>query len=487
MVAHDPGPWWEDACGASALTYPSIATFVIDTASATDLTPRVARCCRGPPPPPRPRPRLRPAANEAIEAIEGAAFFLLCHDDVVLDPGAVQAMVEEAFRSNAGIVGPKIVDWNDPDVLVQVGMGADKFGVPSPLVDRGELDQEQHDAVRDVFFVPGGAMLVRADLFETLRGLDPAIDFLGEDLDLCWRAHTVGARVLVAPGARVAHREALDERRDTADRRRLTYEHRLRTMLTNYGRFHRLRVVPQALVLAVVEAISSLVLGRVRHARDVVGAWTTNLGQLGDIRARRKQVAAARIVKDAEVRGLQVRGSASVSAFFRGQFGANDDRLAGMAGAGRDLANSLRAPTARLSLAAWIVVLLVLVVGSRDLLTAPIPAIGELVPFSSSPSTCSGSGSAYHSAGLGSDAAGRPLRVPGTAGLVFFGAMGQLRRVWCSACCRSGCSACGGWPAPSDPVGPGSWRCAHAAVPWREQHRRCPLERTGAPRSRPGS
>ena len=34
-------------------------------------------------------------------------------------------------------------------------MGADKTGAPSPYVERGELDQEQHDAVRDVFYVPG--------------------------------------------------------------------------------------------------------------------------------------------------------------------------------------------------------------------------------------------------------------------------------------------------------------------------------------------
>src|SRR5262249_45384637 len=139
--------------------------------------------------------------------------------------------------------------------LVQVGLGADKFGAPSPLIDRGELDQEQHDSVRDVFFVPGGAVLVRADLFTTLDGFDPGIDFLGEDLDLCWRARVAGARVLVAPPATVAHRMAPDERRDTSDRRRLVLRHRLRTMLTCYGRAHRLRVVPQALVLAVLETL----------------------------------------------------------------------------------------------------------------------------------------------------------------------------------------------------------------------------------------
>ena len=79
----------------------------------------------------------------------------------------------------------------------------------SHYVERGELDQEQHDAVRDVFYVPGAVTLVRADLFAALGGFDRSMTVHGEDLDLCWRAHVAGARVVVAPAARVAHLEAL--------------------------------------------------------------------------------------------------------------------------------------------------------------------------------------------------------------------------------------------------------------------------------------
>ena len=47
------------------------------------------------------------AANEALHAVEGATFLLVCHDDVVPDARRVRALVEEAYRSNAGIVGPE--------------------------------------------------------------------------------------------------------------------------------------------------------------------------------------------------------------------------------------------------------------------------------------------------------------------------------------------------------------------------------------------
>ena len=59
--------------------------------------------------------------------------------------------------------------------------------------------------MRDVFFIPGAVTLVRADLFEALGGYDPAITYHGDDLELCWSAHVAGARVIVAPGARVTN------------------------------------------------------------------------------------------------------------------------------------------------------------------------------------------------------------------------------------------------------------------------------------------
>ena len=136
-----------------------------------------------------------------MPAVEGATFLLFCHDDVVLGPDAVGIMVEEAYRSNAGIVGPKLVDYDHPDILLEVGMAVDHYGVPFSGIEPGEVDQEQHDAVRDVFYVSDAAMLVRADLFHELGGFDPATFPGSDDLDLCWRARLAGARVLVAPDA----------------------------------------------------------------------------------------------------------------------------------------------------------------------------------------------------------------------------------------------------------------------------------------------
>ena len=140
-------------------------------------------------------PGYGPAVNEVLRLVEGDnGFFLLCHDDIAPAADAVRTMVTELYRSNAGMVGPKLVEWDEPRRLQHVGLGLDRFGEVDPIVEPGEVDQEQHDAVRDVFVLPSACVLVRADLLRELRGFDPAVSFHGDDVDLCWRAHLHGAR-----------------------------------------------------------------------------------------------------------------------------------------------------------------------------------------------------------------------------------------------------------------------------------------------------
>ena len=172
------------------------------------------------------RPRVNPGfgavANEVLRLVEGEnGLFLICHDDIAMDPDALRLMVEELYRSNAGAVGPKLVDWVDPDVLQSVGMGMDRFGEIDHSIELGEVDQEQHDGVRDVFVCRARACSIRADLFRELGGFDETLSFHGEDVELCWRIHHSGARVVVAPSARVRHREELQRRRPDLNHVRL--------------------------------------------------------------------------------------------------------------------------------------------------------------------------------------------------------------------------------------------------------------------------
>lgn len=429
MVAHDPGWWFEETLRSIAdQQYPQVSVLVIDTASSDGqgLRERVAAIL--------PEAHLRRleenpgfarAANESLTAVQGAAFHLLCHDDVRLEPDCIGVLVEEAFRSNAGVVGPKLVDWADPSRLLSVGMASDRLGQPSPYVERGDLDQEQFDSVRDVLYVQGAVTLIRSDLFEAMGGYDPAITFHGDDLDLGWRAHLAGARVVVAPEARVGHLEALGERRPIDDRRRLQTRHRIRTRLVSTTFATRVRTTPVAALYALLEILQAVLFGRFRHARDISSAWLWNLTHAGSTREFRRQVSAHRRVDDSEVRALQRRGNVRLAAFLRAQTGRSEGD-----GNNWDFISNLRATRGTLTVTAWILIGVYLLVSTRELLLSGIPAIGGMPEMLGVGDLFSRWTSGYQTTGLGSTApTPTAFGLFAVLGSVLLGAVGLLRQI----------------------------------------------------------
>ncbi|MGH9094454.1 MAG: glycosyltransferase family 2 protein, partial [Acidimicrobiales bacterium] len=442
VVTCDPGPWFDEALlSLAAQDYPNLSVLVIDSASLVDPTARIAEVL-----PSAFVQRLDErvgfgrAANAALQTVEGASHFVLCHDDVALAPDAVRLLVEEAFRSNAGLMSPKMVEWARPDHLLMIGMGSDKLGVVHDLVEPGEMDQEQHDGVRDVFVAPSGAMLVRADLFASLGGFDQSVDHLGEDLDLSWRARLAGARVMVSPAARVRHLEAhrRGERGGTspaAARRDATTReaHRLRTLLVCYGVLHLLWILPLAVMHTTGEALWGLLRGRPAEAAGTLGTLRSAVARPGGLLRARRTAQKQRRIRDREVRRLQSRGSARLRAFLRatvqegptsglpvaelGEDGSDPDASRSRAAIRRlrggrvPVSESIVIGRGRwqLPLGAAVVIVLLLLVGSRSLLAGAIPAVGQ-VPVTTGgwSSWWQGWWSTWQPSGLGQVAPGAP-------------------------------------------------------------------------------
>ena len=379
VVARDPGEWFAETLRSlGAQDYPNLAVLVVDAGSAEPVADRVAELLptaflhrvTG-------DPGFSAAANRALELVSGASFLLFCHDDVALDARCVSALVEEAYRSNAGICGPKLVQWDDPERLLQVGVACDRFGMVVDRVDRGELDQQQYDGVRDVFVVPGGVQLVRTDLFVAIGGFDPGIPLEGEDLDLCWRGRIAGARVVVVPDAVARHLEALDSRPGVEDRSRLRSRHRLRTLLVTGSGWTLLWLGPLSVLLLLFEGLYALMAGRRRQAGDALAALGWNLLRLGDIHAGRRRLRSFRRTPDSEVHTLQLPATARFGAFLREQVGS--ERFGGLVGSLRESVIEVRAPGATRDglLLAGLALLLVLA-GGRHLLTSGVDPVGQV-------------------------------------------------------------------------------------------------------------
>jgi len=70
----------------------------------------------------------------------------------------------------------------------------------------------QRDHVREVDIVSGCLFLIRREFWDELGGFDPAFTMYGEEVDLCLRAHKLGARPMITPDATIIHYGGASER-----------------------------------------------------------------------------------------------------------------------------------------------------------------------------------------------------------------------------------------------------------------------------------
>lgn len=142
----------------------------------------------------------------AIENLSQSVQWLwILHDDCAPEAGALQALLRTAETSpSVAIVGPKLLEANDPRVIQQLGLTTTWSGRPFVLVQE-EYDQGQHDRVADVMATSTAGMLVSLGVWQKLGGLNSEAPTLAQDLDFGIRVRTAGYRVIVEPQARVLH------------------------------------------------------------------------------------------------------------------------------------------------------------------------------------------------------------------------------------------------------------------------------------------
>ncbi len=428
VVAHDPGIWFEETLESIVTQdYPRLELVVVDVTGEGGLDERVQAVA--------PDATLidasdtvgfAAAANTVLETDVDPAFLLVCHDDVALASDAVSVLVTEALRSNAGVAGPKLVEWEQPEILQHVGLVVDQFAAAADVIEPAERDQEQYDRVRDVFAVPSACVLIRTSLFASIGGFDPGITRRGEDVDFCWRAQLAGARVLVVPDARVRHRNNLIGRTAVDDIRRTRARHQLRTVLVTGGRVRLLGTLPLLMVLSLAEITIAAFTARFGQVRDIVSAWTWNLSRLGEIRRRRAGLRPKITISPGEIRAGQESGSVRINAFVRGQIGRGDRAFS------QELITAMRTGTAQFSALAWVLVLGLVVFGSRSLIGGGVPAVGDFVAFpESSGELVDTWWSSWRSRDLGSvGSTPTGFGLLGLLAAVLGGSMGLVRTLW---------------------------------------------------------
>jgi GT2 family glycosyltransferase len=345
------------------------------------------------------------ACNSVLELVEGSSgFFCFLHDDTALAPDAITRLVEELYRSNAGLVGPKLVEWDDPQTIQDVGTAIDRFGERAPYVEPGERDQEQHDHVQDVFSLNTAALLIRADLFRVVGGFRSELTLVGDDLDLCWRVHATGARVVIVPAAVARHRGAVSERIPPDVVLDLPIEaerERMRTVMSMTSIVYLPLVLVQLVIISLGQSLVAILTGQPRRGLLTFRALLSLPFSIGSIAQRRKELSTYRAVRDGEIRALQMRGSARINAYLRRRA-----RISGIADAQYSAQTGDEKVSRKSVISLWLIVIGLLFVGARSLFFDGVSSVGQFVHFGAGgKDLASAFASGWWSAGFGHEIA----------------------------------------------------------------------------------
>ncbi len=147
------------------------------------------------------------ANNVALARLfgDGVDHVLVLNNDTIVTPGAIEALVLAAERDpGCGPIGPTVArDWpGAPPASVGERYWASLAWAPRSLLRYRRRRQSAYP----VGGVMGCALLIPRPLYEALGGFDERYFAYYEEVDYCLGARASGWRVLVEPGAEIAHR-----------------------------------------------------------------------------------------------------------------------------------------------------------------------------------------------------------------------------------------------------------------------------------------
>ena len=149
--------------------------------------------------------------NRALMELD-AEYFVLLNSDIDVPEHWLEPLEEWMdTHPDCGICSPKLHSFMERETFEYAGAAGgyiDRFGYPycrGRVLKRVETDHGQYDTPEDVFWVSGACLMIRADLYRKLGGLDERFFAHMEEIDLCWRAQLAGYKVTVVPYSTVYH------------------------------------------------------------------------------------------------------------------------------------------------------------------------------------------------------------------------------------------------------------------------------------------
>ncbi len=149
--------------------------------------------------------------DEALKNID-AEYYILLNSDVEVTANWIEPAIALMDRDKTiAVCQPKIKSYADRARFEYAGAAGgyiDRYGYPycrGRIFNTIEEDTGQYDDEKEIFWASGACMFIRAKVFHELGGFDASFFAHMEEIDLCWRIHRAGFKILYCPQSTIYH------------------------------------------------------------------------------------------------------------------------------------------------------------------------------------------------------------------------------------------------------------------------------------------
>jgi GT2 family glycosyltransferase len=149
--------------------------------------------------------------NEALKQVK-SEYYILLNSDVEVTENWIQPVIELMEKDKRiAACQPKIRSYKQRNEFEYAGASGgfiDKYGYPfcrGRIFSSLETDNGQYDDIKEIFWATGACLFVRSVIFHDLGGFDETFFAHMEEIDLCWRIHRSGNKIMCCPASTVYH------------------------------------------------------------------------------------------------------------------------------------------------------------------------------------------------------------------------------------------------------------------------------------------
>ncbi len=256
--------------------------------------------------------------NQALSELDYQMVILLNSDVQVVAGWCEPLLTELSENPDVGAVGPKLRSYADPNSFEYAGASGgyiDFLGYPfcrGRILQHIEIDHNQYDDKRDLFWVSGAAFCCRLSVFKSLGGFDEDFFAHQEEIDLCWRMQLMGYRVRIVPQSVVYHLGGGTLNSSSPRKTMLNHRNNLAMLFKCAPTWQRILVAIVRPILDMMAALSYLLKGRGAEFRAVLEAYRDFMAWHSSLSAKRKAIRDARVSESKYI----YRGSIVLRALF---------------------------------------------------------------------------------------------------------------------------------------------------------------------------